>query len=283
MATSGLDPYLPTLGDIVDDAMEMAGIDPASASQRHLSSAVRSMNDVYLWLQNKGEAMFRDDVETAIVAPGQPTFYAPKGTLSIKQANIRIPSHARNSNTPLTIYAKSTWFDLTDKSQRGRPSILAVNYSEPASQSAGVLNDVDRLFPQAPDETGYGSGPFGEGSYGGSTMADEGKAYTPGRGPQAILWPVPDQEYQVSYIRVRESQRARMLCENIDARSIWTLAIKFKLASFLALKFNVKLFSLLEGQAQQHYQETLGNNRETSDTRITMFSHSPLRGRQRRW
>lgn len=281
MTTSGLDPYLPTLGDIVDDAMEMAGIDPASASQRHLSSAVRSMNDVYLWLQNKGEAMFRDDVETVMVGAGQPTFFAPKGTISIKQAVIRF-GNDMNSDTPLSIYAKSVWFDMTSKSQRGRPTVLAVNYSQPTSQSAGVLNDIDRMFPERPVEGGYGGNAYGEGGYGGANGSPQGKAYTPGDGPQVILWPVPDKDYTIHYTRVRESQRARQLCENIDARSIWTLAIKFKLAAFMALKFNVSRYQMLDADAERHYADTLGNNRETAETVMLPWSYSPLRGRQRR-
>lgn len=282
MPTSGLDPYLPTLGDIVDDAMEMAGIDPASASQRHLSSAVRSMNDVYLWLQNMGEAMFRDDIETVIVQAGQPTFFAPKGTLSIKKAVIRFGTEQDN-DTPLSIYSKLTWFDMTSKSQRGRPSLIAVNYSEPTAQDTGSMNDLDRMFPIPPAESGYGEAEYGEGNFGGGLLSDEGKAYTPGSGPQVVLWPVPDQEYTVSYIRVRESQRARQLCENLDARSIWTLAIKFKLASILAMKFNPAKFAVLDGQADKYYQQTTGNNRESSESRLTGWSASPLRGRQRRW
>ena len=281
MPTSGLDPYLPTLGDIVDDAMEMAGIDPASASQRHLSSAVRSMNDVYLWLQNMGEAMFRDDIETVIVQAGQPTFFAPKGTISIKKAVIRFGTE-QNNDTPLEIYSKLTWFDMTSKSQRGRPTLLAVNYSAPSAQDSGSMNDLDRMFPQTPGQSGYGEAEYGEGNFGGSILSDEGKAYTPNNGPQVVLWPVPDAQYTVNYLRVRESQRARQLCENVDARSIWVMAIKFKLASFLALKFNVKLFSVLDGQADKYYAQTSGNNRETSDSKLIGWSYSPLRGRQRR-
>ena len=64
MTTSGLDSWLPTIGEILDEALEYAGIDPATANARHLKSALRSMNQVYMWLENDREALFRDDIET---------------------------------------------------------------------------------------------------------------------------------------------------------------------------------------------------------------------------
>lgn len=281
MATSGQDPWLPSIGAIIDEAFEYAGVDPATATARHLASAIRSMNSVYQWLENEGEALFRDDIETVIVNEGQATFFVPPGTLSIKSAHITEINPPSNQSE-LLIYAKASWFEMPDRNQRGRPTVLALNFSAPMSFD-GIQTDTDALFDPPLQPEGYGEGGYGDGPFDGPAL--DTSQYTPGGGPQAILWPIPEKSYRISYRRVRQSQRAVLLSENADAHAIWTSAIIFRLAHYLALKYNVSRADKMEVKSLQYLNSTKLNNRESDDTRIHAVSFSPVRGggRRRGW
>lgn len=274
MQTSGLGSWSPSVGEIVDEAFEYAGIDPAAANARHLKSALRSMSQVYLWLENDREALFRDDVESINIRAGQPFFYAPAGTLNIKKGMIRIVGQPDSYANNIEVFPKAVWFDMPSKGQVGRPSIMAVNYSTPMTPD-WLQSDTARLLSEPEAGGTFSDGGFGDYDY--AQAPAEGMAYTPGAGPQVILWPVPDQDYTLDYIRVRETQRPTQLGQAPDLRRIWVLAATFKLAHFLALKYNPKRAADNERMANEELAKTNMNNRETADIRVTAFSFSPTR------
>lgn len=278
MATSGLDAWLPTIGEIIDDALEYATIDPASATARHLQSAMRSINQVYLWLENGNEALFRDDIESLTIHQGQPFFYAPAGTLSIKKGVLRGVGQPVAFENNIDVYPKATWFDMPSKNQLGRPSIMALNYATPITPN-GLFSDTENAIGEITEGSNYGAGGYGDFDW--NSPAAEGLAYTPGMGPQVILWPVPDQDYQLDYIRVRQTQRASQLGQNLDARSIWVNAITFKLAHFLSLKYAKKEADRFERLAAQALEDTKMNNREIADVWMGTVSMSPARSGRR--
>lgn len=274
MTTSGLGSWLPTIGEIIDEALEYAGIDPASANARHLKSAMRSLNQVYLWLENDREALFRDDIETVSIKAGQAYFFAPPGTLSVKKGMIRSVGQPAAYANNIEVFPKAVWFDMPSKSQVGQPSIMALNYSAPVTPDH-LYTDTEKLLDEPSSE-----GTFSDGGYGGQDWAAppaEGMAYTPGTGPQVILWPIPDRDYTLDFIRVRETQKATQLGQHADARRIWVLAITFKLAHFLAVKYNFKKANYLEGMANEELAKTNMNNRETADINMTATSFSLIR------
>lgn len=282
MTTSGLNPWMPTIGDVIDEAFEQAGIDPATATARHLSSAIRSVNMTYLWLENKAEALFRDDIETIKLKAGQPFFFAPQGTLSIKKGMIYAQGEPPSQANNLDVYAKGTWFDMPNKGQIGRPSILALNYSAPVFPD-GLITDTQHAIGTTPPENAYGEEGYGDFDYG-MGQPQQGQAYTPEYfGPQVICWPVPDRDYILSYTRVRATQETTQLGQDMDVRRIWTNAVTFKLASLLALKFNRNLFDKLDRLAEDSRADTNMNNRETADVRMNAVSMSVIRRGRRRW
>lgn len=278
MTTSGLDSWIPTIGEIIDDALEYAGVDPASANARHLKSAMRSINQVYLWLENRNEALFRDDIETVSIRAGQPFFYAPAGTLTIKKGTMRSVGQPTSYENNIDVFPKAVWFDMPAKGQVGRPSIMALNYSSPVTPDY-LLSDTQKLLSDAPVEGGFSEGGFGDFDW--ASPPAEGKAYTPGIGPQVILWPVPDMDYTLDYIRVRQTQRASQLGQNMDQRTIWVNAITFKLGHFLCLKYNKKEADRMERLAEDALNQTNMNNRETADIYMSAASFSPVRSRRR--
>lgn len=278
MTTSGLGSWIPTIGEIIDEALEYAGIDPASANARHLKSAMRSLNQVYLWLENNNEALFRDDIESISIKKGQPFFYAPAGTLTIKKGMIRAVGQPTSYENNIDAFPKAVWFDMPAKGQVGRPTIMALNYSTPITPDH-LLSDTQKLLPDTDNEGVYGDGGFGD--YDWAAPSAEGEAYTPGMGPQVILWPVPDMDYVLDYTRVRQTQRASQLGQNMDVRSIWVNAITFRLGYFLALKYNAKLAMNLKGESEQALGQTNMNNRETADIWMSAVSMSPVRSRRR--
>lgn len=278
MTTSGLGSWIPTIGEIIDDALEYAGIDPASANARHLKSAMRSINQVYLWLENNNEALFRDDIETLEIKKGQPFFYAPDGTLSIKKGTIRTVGQPTSFENNIDVFPKATWFDMPSKAQVGRPSIMALNYSAPITPDR-LMSDTEKLLGE--DIEGGAYGESGYGAFDWASPPAEGKAYTPGAGPQVILWPVPDADYILDYTRVRQTQRATQLGQNLDLRSIWIEATTLKLGHYLCLKYNKKEADRYERLADQALGRTNMNNRETADVSLSAASYSPLRGFRR--
>jgi len=274
MTTSGLGSWIPTIGEIIDDALEYAGIDPAAANARHLKSAMRSMNQVYLWLENNKEALFRDDIETVSIKKGQPFFYAPDGTLSIKKGTLRSVGQSVSFENNIDIFPKAVWFDMPSKGQVGRPSIMALNYSAPITPDH-LYTDTEKLIGEEIQAGGYSEGGYGDFDW--ASPPAEGKAYTPGNGPQVILWPIPDQDYILDYMRVRQTQRASKLGENMDVRSIWINAMTFKLGHMLCLKYNKAEADRMGQLAQQALEETNMNNRETTDIYMSAASYSPIR------
>ena len=154
MTTSGLDSWIPTIGEIIDDALEYAGVDPASANARHLKSAMRSINQVYLCLENRNEALFRDDIETVSIRAGQPFFYAPDGTLSVKKGTIRSVGQPTSSENNIEVYPKAVWFDMPAKGQVGRPSIMAlIACCQPSARngaSIGSASSAENMLFSAP-------------------------------------------------------------------------------------------------------------------------------------
>jgi hypothetical protein len=278
MTTSGLGSWIPTIGEIIDDALEYAGIDPATANARHLKSAMRSINQVYLWLENNKEALFRDDIETVGIKAGQPFFYAPPGTLSIKKGVLRAVGQPTSYENNIDVFPKAVWFDMPAKGQVGRPTIMALNYSAPVTPDH-LYSDTEKMMSDAPAKGGYGDGGYGD--YDWATAPVEGSAYTPGSGPQVILWPVPDMDYQLDYIRVRQTQKATQLGQNMDVRSIWINAMTFKLGHYLSLKYAKDKANNLERLAEQALAETNMNNREIADLHMSAASYSPVRSRRR--
>lgn len=278
MTTSGLDAWVPTIGELADDALEYANIDPASASQRHLASLIRSYNQVSVWLGNSNEAIFRDDIETIVIKKGQPFFFLPDGTLSVRKAMLRKVGEPTSYSNNIETIMKAVWFDMPAKSQVGRPSVLALNYAAPVSPD-GLFTDTEKTLDTPPTQGGYGEQGYGDLGYAAQKMY--GEAYDPGQGIQGILWPVPDEDYILDYMRVRQTQKATQLGQNPDANLIWIEAITHRLAYYMCLKYNRKDAANHERLSNEALARTNMNNRETADVFVSVQTYSPARSPRR--
>lgn len=109
--------FNPDLADIVDEAFERVGVDPAAITARHIKSARRSMN---LMLQHWAtQGVHSWAVERAIVTttPGMMTFTMPQEALDILTATLRRDGVA----VEMTPISRHEYQAIPDKSHKGRP------------------------------------------------------------------------------------------------------------------------------------------------------------------
>lgn len=275
MATSGEGPWFPRLSDIIDDALELgADTDPAKASERQLSSALRSYNAQLVDFDNEGEAIARIEQRELTVLQNQATFLTAGDTLAVTEAMIRI----QGVDYPLTQRSFYEWQRQPVKGQTGRPTSFTLHYGRPRDILLEIQNSAGTVIQPT---SGYGLNPYGISSW--DPDYNEGKAYDPSAaGPQVIFWPVPDQSYELIYTVIRLSQAAYTLGENPDVRRTWMNGLRFGVAKDLALKYMPERFPQLERQYEKAMNKARHENRSRSDVMMGAVGFDFSYGRRSR-
>ncbi|KEZ78309.1 hypothetical protein [Salinisphaera hydrothermalis] len=79
----------PKLADMIDEAFERAGIDPADVTLRHINAARRSMNFMFSDWQTHGVSEWAVEKTVRPVTPGMTSFDLPDGGIDILEATLR--------------------------------------------------------------------------------------------------------------------------------------------------------------------------------------------------
>lgn len=117
MAASGTFLFNPQLADHIDEAFERCGIDPAELKARHVRSAVRSANLVFVDWQNFGYKQYTMEFTSQAVVTGVNTFQLPVGGFDIFHATLK-RSGRESEMYPIS---RSDYNALHDKTLTGRP------------------------------------------------------------------------------------------------------------------------------------------------------------------
>ncbi|SRR6266704_26043 len=130
MASSGTYAFQLTFDDIFDEAFERCGVDPATLTPRHMTSAIRSANLLMAEWSAKEITLFDVDEQTQALTAGQgddaTPYTATTGTILILEANVR----RAGVDTPVFVISREMYFRIPKKTQRGLPTNVWYDISQ---------------------------------------------------------------------------------------------------------------------------------------------------------
>lgn len=126
MASTGTYLFHPELAELVDDAFEQAGIDPADLSARHLRSAARSAEMMMGSWFNRGWKQWNMATVDEAVTADQASFTLPAGGWDIFHATVE---DGQGHERELGAISRSDFNAIHDKSIAGEPDRYFVDRS----------------------------------------------------------------------------------------------------------------------------------------------------------
>lgn len=117
MATSGTYTFDLTLADLVDEAYERAGVDPAELSIRHLKSARTSLALLFAEWSTKGVNEWAIEQYTQTLTASSATYDLPTGAIDILGAVLR----RDGIDTAIYRISRYDYLELHKKTTEGRP------------------------------------------------------------------------------------------------------------------------------------------------------------------
>jgi hypothetical protein len=144
MATSGVYTWTPTLANLLDEAAERCGIDPATLTHRHLKSMLTSYNLMALELcAEDADTIYRIDQESTSVSSGSSSFSLASGSIDVTDLAI-IPS---GETAPITLarITRQDYLSIDTTNETGQPTAYYVDHSS--------LNAPAVYFRPIPDAT----------------------------------------------------------------------------------------------------------------------------------
>lgn len=117
MTTSGTYSFAPKNAEIIDEAFERVGVDPASLTARHLQSAMRSINLMFGDWTNDGAKQWQIDQQTLTLTEGDYDITAPTGTADVLMMVLR----RSGTDTLMQPLSREDYLALPDKDIEGRP------------------------------------------------------------------------------------------------------------------------------------------------------------------
>jgi hypothetical protein len=121
MTTSSAYSFDPDFADLVLEAFERIGIDPATITARHAKSARRSVDFLFSDWANRGPHLWAIDqqvIEAPDLIAGTATYDCPEGTVAILEMVVR-----RNGvDTPIHSMARDEYLAIPNKTYQGLPN-----------------------------------------------------------------------------------------------------------------------------------------------------------------
>jgi len=115
MTTSATYSFSPEIQEITEEAFERCGVDPASLTARHLTSARRSLNLLFSEWSNKGPHLWAIDQQTLTLTDGDADYETPVGTIAILDMVLR----RSNVDTPIFPMARDEYLAIPNKTTEG--------------------------------------------------------------------------------------------------------------------------------------------------------------------
>lgn len=204
--------------DVIEEAFERCGRDPASLTHRHLRSAVRSLNLLSIEIENSVDLPFRIDRVQQTLAVGDRGLWLPAGTMDVLSAYLRLVSNSEVI-LPLRRVSVEDWELLVPKDQGGPPTQYAVSKSLPGESSLVDSGDTAGAA----------------GAWGSSTT--QGVDAHPTHRLALVWWPSANAADTLLYHRLRSAQDYTNLSDSPDYARNWLDAISAGLAYRLAMKW----------------------------------------------
>lgn len=110
--------FAPDIAEVMDEAVERAGLDPAAIGERHVNSLYRSIHFMLNseW-QTVGIRQWMTKYAEYTVTQGLQQFFLPEGTIDIFDAVLLRSTVA----TPMNRMSRTEWLEIPTKNLTGRP------------------------------------------------------------------------------------------------------------------------------------------------------------------
>jgi hypothetical protein len=128
MATSGVYTWAPTVGRLIEEASERAGIKPSSLTGEHLMSARESLNYLFRDIEAEDiEEFYRIDQESTSVAAATTNVALASGSIEVMQVWYR--EQGGSIDMPLTRLSREDYNAIPDKTVTNDPTSFYVDHS----------------------------------------------------------------------------------------------------------------------------------------------------------
>lgn len=115
MTTSGTYAADYEVSEIVDEAFERCGVDPASLTDRHSKSARRSLQLLFSEWANRGIHLWAVDTQNQTVTDGDATYTVATGTVTILEMVVR----RSGTDTQVSPMSRADYLLMPDKDTEG--------------------------------------------------------------------------------------------------------------------------------------------------------------------
>jgi hypothetical protein len=265
VATSGLHSWGLTIGDVIDEAAERCGLDPAGLSDRHLNSARRSLNILYTELESeKVDMPFRIERITATLPAGMRGVILPPGTIDV----LDVVATVSGIDVPLGVMSRSDYASFANKATiSDRPTQYFVSMQDPSD--VGSLDGSSGMASA--------TGVMAVQTLAGGPAAPAARPDI--RAPMLIVYPRPSVNVALVMNRMRMIEDAKWLGDNADIAREWSETLCAGLAAKMAVKFSLARVSELTGL----YRAALAVAKSSISDRGSIVIGGRGFGRSRTW
>lgn len=239
-------------GEIIDEACERAGLDPAALEARHITSIRRSMTLLNTDLEQEGAtAEFRERTYDTSIVANAGAITLPDDAIDV--LNVQI-SDGQTGSAKINVARehRDSWSMLADPTTPGQPTMYWLSKADPREEKIlAIHNDVVRSTSVT---NGWGDDGFSEGSFGGSALASlstaQMEAIVPSGAPLLVMWPVADRAYSLTISYFRQHADPTFLGDDVDAPRNWLPTLCAGLAAKIAQKYALDRYPMLQAEYQ---------------------------------
>ena len=257
-----------SLGDLIDESTERAGLNPKTLTADHLTSIARSINLVATDLESLGPvAEYRTDTLTVTLPSLYGAVQLPSDTIDVSGVCILAATGGVRGPVPLARTHREDYQTLSFPSARSPvPSLFWVSKSQPpesmfltGSLGADYLPSLNFSDPRnSQNLIMFPAWPCG------APLQQNGE------GPFLILWPMNSaSEGRLTVTRVRQIKTQTEFGEQLDMERAWTETFVRGLAASLARKWNKPEYPGLK----MEFQEALDDRRAENDMHPVRIAH----------
>ena len=118
MTTSGTNTFAPEIAELIDEAFERCGVEPAALTARHLRSARMSLNLLFVEWATKGIHLWAVEQQTTTLTASDPTYNTPTNLITVLEMVVR----RSGIDTPVWPMSRDVYLAIPDKTSEGLPS-----------------------------------------------------------------------------------------------------------------------------------------------------------------
>lgn len=124
-STSGITSFFPPVDEIIEEAYDMLGGEPQLGHDA--ISARRSLNLLFIDMQNRGVPLFAQDQKTLSLVAEQESYTLDEDTVDLLEVALRRTSNSVNTDTQLQRISMEEYLIIPNKANQGRTAQIALD------------------------------------------------------------------------------------------------------------------------------------------------------------